>query len=473
MTATEARLALLLRAFEHPLTSPWTHEDSDAADREAQRQLGSSADAERFIAARAALGTARLIPRVPAAATALSATALHPGWAQAMLVLAALAGAAADAAGSAGRINVLAPPLLALMAWNLVVYLTLAWAALRCSAPPAALTPAHRGLTRRWLERGWQAVVRRAAGAAEATGPGSTAAEPIGRYLAAWWQATAAWNTARLGALLHAAAAVFALAALGSLYVRGLGFEYRAGWDSTFLGPAAVQALLGWLFGPAAALTGIALPAADELARMRFSNGVGENAARWIHLQAVTVLLIVVLPRLLLAAVAHWRAQRAGQNIALPLHEPDLARLARLASGSTLAVAVLPYSFEPAASGRDGLRAALEAQLGGGVAPRLAATVPLGGEDTPATWAPALRGCEAVAVLFSLTATPERETHGAFAAAVAAQLTAGQRLLLLVDEAAFRQRFTGADGTQRVAQRRDAWRRMLGQAGREPLFVTS
>jgi len=470
MTDTEARQALLLRAFEHPLAAPWTRDDSLAIDAEAQRQLGTGADAERYIARRAAIGLARLAPRAPAVTAALAATDAQPLWARIGLLAAALAGAAADVAGSGGRINILAPPLLALMLWNLFVYAALAWRAL---APPQA---AGGGLVSSALSRIWQAMQRRWAGAAGAAVASGTSDTPMTRYLADWARFGAALHAARLAALLHAGAAAFALAALASLYVRGLGFEYRAGWDSTFLTPAAVHTLLQALFGPASALTGIGLPGSDQLAALRFSTGAGENAARWIHLQAVTVVAVVVLPRLALAAHAAWRVRLAAGAVTLPLDEPDFARLARLAFGGTVGVAVLPYSFELNDRQRTGLRAPLEAQLGGGVELRIAANVALGGEDVPADWAAALAGPAVAALLFNATATPERETHGAFCAAVAARLRPAQRLLVLVDEAAFRLRFTGVDGAQRLAQRRDAWRRMLAEAGLgdarlQPLFI--
>jgi pimeloyl-ACP methyl ester carboxylesterase len=58
--------------------------------------------------------------------------------------------------------------------------------------------------------------------------------------------------------------------------------------------------------------------------------------------------------------------------------------------------------------------------------------------------------------LFDLSATPEAESQGRFATQLAARAPAGAATIVLVDEAAFRQRFGG--DSARLAQRRDAWR---------------
>lgn len=458
MTELEARQVLLLRAFEQPLSTPWTADDAEAVTRQALQRLGEQTAAVPFIAERARLGVQRLAQREAAVGTALAATGPHagPGWA--VVMLAALAGALLDAVGSAQRINILAPPLFALLLWNLAVYAALGWSAVRAGG----IEPALGGPLRQWLTRGLQAATQRfAAGAAAA---------PLARFTADWWRCGAALNTARLAALLHAAAVAFAAAAVASLYVRGLGFEYRAGWNSTFLTPASVRSLLSLLFAPALALSGGTLPDAEALARLRFGVGEGENAAGWIHLQALTLALFVVLPRGVLAAVAAWRARRLANDFALPLGDPDFARLARLPGGQLLRVDVLPYSCRLPPAALPALTAALERLHGGRVAVRLAPTVPLGGEDDPQTWSPAAAD-GAPTVLFALTATPERETHGAFVSALAARLAATATLHVLVDESAFRQRFTGPDGATRLEQRREAWRRMLAEIGHEPLFV--
>jgi ribosomal protein L34 len=194
--------------------------------------------------------------------------ALPPAAGPLLLLLALVAGLALDALPGTTRINLFAPPLLAMLAWNLAVYAGLLVVALR---------------------------------------PGAGLREPRRAALAAW---------------LHGAAALLAAGAVLSMYARGSFFEFRAGWDSTFFEAPALHRFMSALFGPAAWLGGITLPTVDEFAALRFSSaGGGERAARWIHLYAITIGVGVVLPRVLLAA---WSARRAAA-VPAPPAAPELA----------------------------------------------------------------------------------------------------------------------------------------------------
>jgi hypothetical protein len=75
----------------------------------------------------------------------------------------------------------------------------------------------------------------------------------------------------------------------------------------------------------------------------------------------------------------------------------------------------------------------------------------------------------AVVVLFNATATPERENHGAFVAAVAARVAGRAPLVVLVDTSDFADRFR--DSPRRIAERRAAWEQALAEHGCHPLFV--
>ena len=88
-----------------------------------------------------------------------------------------------------------------------------------------------------------------------------------------WSALVAPLMAARAARVLHLAAALFALGAVAGLYVRGLVFEYRAGWESTFLDAPAVHALLSFFLSPAAQLIGIPFPSVDQIAALRFTSG--------------------------------------------------------------------------------------------------------------------------------------------------------------------------------------------------------
>ncbi|WP_280154677.1 DUF2868 domain-containing protein [Piscinibacter sp. XHJ-5] len=439
---SDARDVLLVRAFESPFEAPWSDADAAWASREAQRLEGEGALPERFLARRARLAVERLADRGIATGSPISFA-----WRWLAVPGAFALGVFSDSVAATERINILAPPLLGLLVWNLLVYAALALAALKRSA-------AEPGPLRGWLV-GWARRATHAAGRSP----------PLARFAADWARVSQPLLGARIAVVLHVCAAALALGALASLYARGLVFEYRAGWDSTFLSPSAVQRILELVLGPASQWSGMPLPDAHELARLRFSHGGGENAARWIHLHAITLAAVVLLPRLVLAATAAWRARRLAAGLPLPLDDAYFRRLLQARSGQAVAVQVLPYSYHPGPELRPGLRAALERRLGSVVRLDIAEPVALGDED--GLRLDGIAGSIPVA-LFSLTATPERENHGAFVRALAA-LRRG--LVVLVDESGFRRRFDGGELAERLAQRRSAWQRMLQDEGQTAEFV--
>jgi hypothetical protein len=455
MTESDARRIVLVRAFETPDTLPWTGADAAWASAETRREVGEAADAGAFLSRRADLAMQRLASREPAAARVWQAAGGHAMLGLSVLLIAFVAGLAGNAVGAAQRINILAPPLLALLVWNLAVYAGTLVSALRRRSPGPAAGPL-RGLLLRCTERLAAFTAR----------PASKSAPAFARFLLDWARLSRSLQGARIAAVLHAAAAALALGALLSLYVRGLAFEYRAGWESTFLAPGSVHGLVAFVLGPASRWSGIALPGVAEIAALRGPGGGGENAARWIHLYAITLSAFVVLPRLALAAGAAWRAHRLARDFMLPLDGAYTRRVLR-AHGAALAVRVLPYSYHLSDDARPALREALEAAFDQGVEPTFAEPVPQGGEEDLAAWWPTPPPV-AVAALFALTATPEHENHGVFLRALAQALPDAERLRVLVDESGFRRRFADP---KRLAERRDAWRRMLHDEGLEALFV--
>lgn len=465
MTETEARQALLVRAYESPITAPWTQADADRCGSEALRIEGTAAAPERTIARRAQLAIDTLAQRHTPVRQALDATASHRGAGWLMIVLAAAFGMAADGLGGSRTINLLAPPLLALLAWNLIVYLVLLIAAARGRRPA--------GRVRQVVGSGLAKVFRRWQSMGSA-GSAAHRAPALERFVADWAREAAPLHRARVAAWLHGAALALAAGVLASMYLRGLAFEYRAGWESTFLSPESVHTLLGWVLGPASALTGLALPGATELESLRFSNGGGENAARWIHWHAVTIALFVLLPRGVLAVVAALRARQLERRFPLALTDPYHARLVRDATGGLVVAHVLPYSYRASDAARAGLQRWLRERLGASTHAAVMDTLSAGAEDQlPAllgqlpTQAPDHR----LVALFALTATPERETHVAFVDALARYAAPGTGVLVVIDESTWRERFGTDTSGARLAQRHDAWRRALQTIAAEPQFV--
>ncbi|MBC7482673.1 MAG: hypothetical protein H7337_12415, partial [Rhizobacter sp.] len=147
--------------------------------------------------------------------------------------------------------------------------------------------------------------------------------------------------------------------------------------------------------------------------------------------------------------------------------------LARQQQGDVAQVMVVPYAATPGAQAALGLRAVLATVLapvlGDGLQAQIMPTVAFGAEDDTAARVPLPAGSTLVVALFDLAATPETENQGRFVQQLAARAPAGASAVLMVDEAAFRQRFGG--DSKRLAERREAWRAFAETQGTLPVFA--
>lgn len=431
-----ARRVLLLHGLETGTADDalWSAEDRAWATRLARETAPAGTAPADFLDQRAVHALQRLGPRDAAVGRALRARVWRPAWVGLALAAGAIAGLAADAIGSGQHIDLLAPPVWAVVVWNLAVYVAL-------------LLPRPTTL-QRWLARRLSPA---AAGRAGLQG-----------FHAAWLRQAGPLLAARAALLLHAAAAALALGLIGGLYLRGLVLDYRAGWQSTFLDAAQVRAVLALLLAPAQALTGIAVPDATALQAMRVVPGVAASAtaAPWIHLYAATLAAWVVLPRLGLAAWAGWRSRRLSRALPLALEPLYVQRLVRAQAGTAAAVQVLPHGAAPAPAAVAALRRLLAGALGDATTLQVAAPTAYGDEDDAPPAAPpdtALR-----LLLVELSATPEDDTHGRWLQTLRAQAPATP-LLVVADEHGFRARFAGTPA--RVAERRASWQRWAQAQG--------
>jgi Protein of unknown function (DUF2868) len=441
-----AREVVLVQAFDDHEGPLWTPEDRAWATRLASETVGVDASVQRFLTERAHHALQRLAPRDAGVRHWLARRVWRTWWALLALAAGLLFGLLVDSLGGRQVVDLLAPPVWAVIGWNLLVYAGLFVQALRRS-------PAAPPVLRRWLLR-----------AARSSIGGSA---PLKSATAAWVRHSTPLALARIAVLLHLAAAALALGLIAGLYLRGLVFDIRAGWQSTFLDAGTVHTLLSTLLAPAVALTGIGVPDGVALEAMRITPTAAAtaSAAPWIHLYATMLMLLVVLPRSVLALASLWRAGALARRFALPLDEPYFQQLLRRRRGGTALVRVLPHGAAPGAQAALGLRALLATALGDDVRLEMAAVTPFG--DDPA--APALptgaRPSLCVA-LVDLGATPEAEEHGRFLQSVRAA-TPDALLLLVADEAAFRRRF--ATLPERLTQRRSAWQQ-LADANRVALL---
>ncbi|KQO16876.1 hypothetical protein ASF16_13350 [Acidovorax sp. Leaf78] len=226
--------------------------------------------------------------------------ALHePGaagrWLARGLPLLALAmGLAIDRIANAHRVDLLSPPLLIVLAWNLCVYLLMAWRAWR---PPATGLPLLQGLRQ----------LTRRLGSGRGRG---LAARIAADFHARWWAHTADLQVQRAARVLHLCAAAWGAGIALSLLLRGLVVRYQFGWESTFLDATQVHAIVLVLFWPLTVLFGTAPFTLQEIAATQNFAGEGAGGSRWVWMYVGLLALVVVLPRLALAAWARWREAR-------------------------------------------------------------------------------------------------------------------------------------------------------------------
>lgn len=458
MTESEALDVVAVRVIEtaDQDRSVWTDADRAWASHEAAAAVGESAAPGLFLAHRAGLAMGRLNRRLAQLGRGVRALAWRP-WLGIVLIMAAfLSGLLADRVGSAQRINVLAPPVLLLLVWNLLVYLFL------------LTTPLWHGAARRTVDPLRSLVANLGTGwpGARKAGQDTPVALWIGQVASEWGRLAAPLYQVRASRILHLAAAALALGVIAGLYLRGLAFEYRATWESTFLEPGAVKALLSTVLAAGAWLGGMPVPGLERIEAMRAPGS--ENAGAWLHLIALTLLVLVVLPRLLLASIAGWREGRQVRDLPLQLEQPYFRRLLRGFHVEPHPVQVLPYGFTPSESAVAHLETLLARLVGGAATVQVAPPAAYGDDDDRSL--ERLSGTSGPLVLvFNLAATPERETHGAFALAAKAMAKPAQPLLVVVDETSFQARTR--DEPHRLGQRRDAWRALLQPAGIEPAFV--
>ncbi len=308
VTVAQLRTVLLAQAIEQvdterTLVSQTEIDEATHTAVGAARQRGvPRVGAGDVVLARAETIAQRASGRDPTVAALRQPSARLRWLAMGLPWVALLLGLALDRMANAHRVDLLSPPLLAVLGWNLVMYALLAWRALRRPhghGPNAVLRtlapwarPAHSGRAGR---RGLTARI---------------AADFHTRWLARM-AAPLQHHAARV---LHLCAAAWAAGIALSLLLRGLVVRYQFGWESTFLDAGQVHAIVSALFWPLTTVFGLAPFSLQEITATQNFAGEGAAGSRWVWMYVGLLALAVVLPRLALAAWAWAReAQWARQ----------------------------------------------------------------------------------------------------------------------------------------------------------------
>jgi hypothetical protein len=283
-----------------------------------------SRDGERLLARRAAHLHERLRLRAPVTEELL-AVAGGAGTSNGALATALLAGVLLAVLDGRGYIDILGFALLGLLAWNLLVYALLIANWVR----PRALSGA--GLARlyaRWMASRADSVLRRSRSF------NAPLAAALPRFATDWGALSKALVMQRAKRILHICTALVAVGFIAGLFVRGVVLRDHAAWSGSFFGAAIVRVFLQLLYGPAAAILGIALPpAAQDVEGLHVTGtSAGVAALPWIYLITLTVALYVIVPRAIAAAAASLQLWQIGRRMAVPASVVPYARRTLLAT---------------------------------------------------------------------------------------------------------------------------------------------
>lgn len=311
-----ARQLVLVRAIEDVDTHGrlLSVAERDEIEREAlaasRRTSGGGVDPAQYLQQRAHRVLAAVENRNPRLA-ALQQGEPWRAWLMAGLPLAAcVLGTAIDRIDNPQQVNMLSPPLLGVLAWNLLAYLLLF---------VSLLLPAT------WVRRMPLAPVQQWIAGGGARRTGRLRRDVLARFHALWLRAAGAQQAWWWKQLLHLAAAGWALGLAFSIVLGGVVREYRVGWESTLLDVQQVHAFLSVLFAPVLALLPFDAFTVADLQRMAFRSGalVGlDEARRWVWMYVALLFVLVVAPRLLLAAWAAWRRRRLGRAVTIDVRDP-------------------------------------------------------------------------------------------------------------------------------------------------------
>lgn len=488
MLETQAQIVLLVRAFEEAdregeVLSSYARA---TATRRALRVTGlakwprelADVDSSRYaetVMRRARVLFESLERKIPGLRRMIRVARLGATTGPAMIVAAFIAGLGLNTLGRDRQIHLLSPPLLGILAWNFLMYVVLLTPVL--TRPARELRRVVPWLAERFL-RG--ALWRRLHGFSVAGGGPeewkAIAARALMRFAGSWNRHAGALLAARVRRTLHLAAAALVVGVIAGMYFRGLGLEYRVVWESTWLGPRAVQAILDAVLGPAAAVLGIDVP---DVSTLR-GPGRGGDARIWIHLYAMTAGLFVFLPRTVFALVECWRC-RVRADLDIDLRDAYFRRAFTEWRGATRQIEIVPYSYAPKAATLAALKTLLHDYFGARADIREQAPLCYGGDDAGVRWIPRSsrepwartvspgvdfedperENCHVI--LFNLAQPPESEVHGRFLTDLMARLEDVRgRLLVVVDTSAYRER---VKDPLRLDERCRSWERVVREAG--------
>lgn len=318
LTLQQAKLILLAKAIEESNDAAigWTQTNAEAASLRAAHAVGEGADPVKLLTERAKIVLREISER--GINTKLSTKARLPKFFSPLFILLAfvLGGLTDRIASPEHIVNLLSPPYWTVILWNLLVY-----CALFCCAIGLVGTSSNyfalplRNSLIAFVEKASFSTLRRKGYKAH--------------FYAEWTQFVSPLVRMHVARTLHFAALAFALGIVASLFVRGFGTAYWAGWESTWLAesPESVKAFIDYTFGlipavgplpPIPDLATVTEMRADRLPYLE----TPVSAAPWLLRMMVLIGVTVIIPRLVFVVFDTWRMRRFKANTTLAIDAP-------------------------------------------------------------------------------------------------------------------------------------------------------
>lgn len=395
--------------------------------------------------------------------------ARHTWWLYAIVCAGAfLTGILLDRITDPHRLNLLSRPLLGIMAWNLLAYALLAigmlWKipfAARAQRIAGAASTASGGLF---------------ASLSRKLGAGGSASKAERDIKQAFWQDWQPYNQQprHWQCAMHLGAAAMALGVVASLWLTGLFTEYRVGWESTFLTAAQVQSLLHALTWPAQQLLGMPAWSLEQIQQLQnwppntVQHGA-QHGAQWVTSYALLLTLVVVVPRLILAALVALRIHHANTRAQIDYQIPYFQNLQKDFGSESMHLLIQPYSLNITPVREQSLLAFARRQYGAAVDCQILPSAAYGQDFTFATTSGG-EGETIAVIVFNLAATPEKEAQGEAMQQIATRHPGQKAAWLLCREYAERLG-SDADGKARLAERQALWKNFIQAHGMQAFFV--
>ncbi len=399
------------------------------------------------------------------------------GWITAsLLILAFFLGFIANEFESGKHLNLLAFPVIGMLAWNFFIYILKVFVQIRNlfrkksnNVNLGFIIHAISTLSTRLLNRNHVCPSNKV----------SVFYKCIHDFNIEYLQLSASIYKSHASRVLHLFATLFALGVIGGMYLRGFTTEYFAGWESTFLGPEAVHTFLKIILMPAAIITDQQFPTLESIEAIRWGDGsAGENATDWIHLFTKTIFLFIIFPRCCLAIISYICERHLRRHFPIKYDkETYYKNLLFHKPGQKELMLIIPYTIELTEQRKEVIRSLFAQVLGWKSEVEFQKTIPYGGEEgilkefNSSTKTPA----EYLTILFNLSSTPESEIHNAFVSALEKAIVDSNkaiRILIVVDESHFESRFSQQkDLKDKLESRRELWRRTIINKNLSPVFV--